>query len=84
MSMKLPKNKGNLERCSGDYIREIIRRYLAISAIAHNSLFWVAAKIAARGVEMLECGTHHTLRFASSESAIFNQQQNLNLCVNRA
>jgi hypothetical protein len=50
---------------------------LAISAIAHNSFFWVAAKIAARGVEMLECGTRHTLRISPSESAIFASNKTL-------
>jgi hypothetical protein len=47
MCLKWPKNKENLKGCSRDYIREICRRYLAISDIAQR----VAAKIATRCVE---------------------------------
>jgi hypothetical protein len=45
MRLKLPKNEENLEWCSRNYIREIIRRYLAISAIAQSSFFWVATNL---------------------------------------
>jgi hypothetical protein len=58
MSLKWPKNEVNLEGCSRDYIREICRRYLAISAIARR----VAAKIAARSVENF--GNRTTIPFS--------------------
>jgi hypothetical protein len=88
MSMKLPKNEGNLERCSRNYIREIIRRYLAISAIAQSNLFRVAGRKslpAALKCLNVEPATPFAFRPISlGESAIFDQQQNLNLYVNRA
>jgi hypothetical protein len=85
MSMKLPKNEENLERCSRNYIREIFRCYLAISAIARNDLFGVAGrKSLLAALKCLNVGPAAPYAFrpiSLGESTIFDQQQNLNLYV---